>query len=95
LKVEFARLAKEQIRLVQASYRADNPPRAKRFAAEIRRVVLLLRQFPRGAPRVNGLRRVLVQRFPYLLLYEVEESRVWIVELVHQKQRPRHWETFD
>lgn len=57
--------------------------------------MLLLRHFPKGAPRVNGTRRVVVQRFPYLLLYEVEESRVWIVELVHQKQRPRLWETFD
>lgn len=91
MKVEFARLAKEQFRLAQAGYRAESLARSKRFAAQVRRVVTLLSEYPEAGRRFHGFRRIVVQRFPYSLLYVVESERVFILELVYQKQEPAYW----
>ena len=37
------------------------------------------------------LRRVLVPRFPYGLLYRVEPQRIFIVAVAHLHRRPGYW----
>ena len=91
MKVEYAPLAKEQLRLIQAGFEAGNSGRAKRFAAEIRRVTRLLRTYPQAAPRIRNFRRLVLLRFPYSILYAIEEDRVYVMELVHQKEEPDYW----
>jgi plasmid stabilization system protein ParE len=91
LKVEFAPLAKEQLRLAQAIHEAESRARAKRFAAEVRRATRLLKDHPEAAPRIRNFRRLVLARVPYSMLYAVAEDRVYIMELVHQKQEPDYW----
>jgi hypothetical protein len=40
---------------------------------------------------VDEFRRMILRRFPYSILYEVWEDRVYITELVHQAQEPDYW----
>ena len=44
-----------------------------------------------GAPMGSNLRRVFVKRFPYFVLYAVEEPRIYIVAVAHFRQRPGYW----
>jgi plasmid stabilization system protein ParE len=44
-----------------------------------------------GAPMGRDLRRVFVKRFPYFVLYAVEEARVVIIAVAHFRQRPGYW----
>ena len=44
-----------------------------------------------GSPMGPHLRRVFVKRFPYFVLYAVEDSRIFIVAVAHFKQRPGYW----
>jgi plasmid stabilization system protein ParE len=37
------------------------------------------------------LRRLLVPRFPYGLLYRVEDERIFIVAVAHFSRRPGYW----
>jgi plasmid stabilization system protein ParE len=39
----------------------------------------------------NGMRKRLVHRFPYALLYRVEPAEVVIVAVMHQRRRPDYW----
>jgi len=44
-----------------------------------------------GAPVSTELRRVFVRRFLYYLLYEADESRVFILAVAHFRRRPGYW----
>lgn len=45
-----------------------------------------------GAPASSGLRRVMVRRFPYYLLYVVEETRIFLLAVAHFRRRPGYWQ---
>lgn len=44
-----------------------------------------------GAPFGRLLRRVLVPKFPYGLLYRVEPDRIYIIAVMHLHRRPGYW----
>lgn len=44
-----------------------------------------------GAPIGSELRRVFVKRFPYFVLYAVEDSRLFVLAVAHFRQRPGYW----
>lgn len=44
-----------------------------------------------GAPFGRRLRRVLVPKFPYGLLYRVEIDRIYIIAVMHLHRRPGYW----
>ena len=64
----------------------------KSFAAEIERTVSLIREFPdAGAAFEGNLRRVRVDRFPYLIVYRRDAEALVIVAVSHQRRRPGYW----
>ena len=46
-----------------------------------------------GRPFGRRLRRVLVPRFPYGLLYHVDPQRIFIVAVAHLHRRPGYWQS--
>lgn len=39
----------------------------------------------------DGIRRRLIKRFPYSLLYRIEMAEVVILAVMHQKRHPSYW----
>jgi plasmid stabilization system protein ParE len=51
-----------------------------------------LRRNPRQYPVVhNNLRRALLRRFPYSLIYTASDDEVVVVACAHGRQDPRRW----
>jgi len=46
-----------------------------------------------GPPFGRRLRRVLVLKFPYGLLYRIEPERIYIVAVMHLHRRPGYWQS--
>ena len=62
------------------------------FIATVQRAYQRLSEFPlSGAPFGPRLRRLLVPKFPYGLLYRVEPERIYIIAVMHLHRRPRYW----
>ena len=62
------------------------------FTQSIRRTYERLLESPAaGAPFGRRLRRVLVPKFPYGLLYRVEADRIYIIAVMHLHRRPGYW----
>jgi len=60
--------------------------------AEVRRAAHTLQQHPELGHRFSRrLRRLLVQRFPYGLLYRIEAEEIFIVAVAHLSRRPGYW----
>jgi hypothetical protein len=62
------------------------------FLDQINHAVRRATAFPMAAPEIEqGLRRVLVNRFPYGLIYGIEPKRLVIVAVAHLHREPRYW----
>lgn len=78
-------------------YAARNVEVARRFRQAVRAAVVTLRERPRQWPLVPtvaerlGARRVLVQGFPYSLVYLDLDEETVVIAVAHGKRRPGYW----
>ncbi len=75
-----------------AWHEAERPGLGWDFEAELHAVFTMLKQMPEAGPAVHrGLRRALVQHFPYAVYYELPPGLVEIRAVLHTRRRPRRW----
>lgn len=66
---------------------------AERFVQAVENTIRLIAEFPMRFPVVHrGRRRAGVRRFPYGLIYQVEDGRVLLVACFHGRRDPRRWQ---
>lgn len=75
------------------AYYAENDVQvADRFAQEIDAALELVVSLPTTWPILeDGVRRCLVNRFPYALLYRIEPDGIHIYAITHLRRRPGYW----
>jgi plasmid stabilization system protein ParE len=62
------------------------------FYLEVRSTLQRIQQFPNTWPVLDrDIRRCLVNRFPYGVLYSVEEDGIFIVAVMHLRRDPDYW----
>jgi len=44
-----------------------------------------------GSPMTQQFRRVYLRRFPYALVYSVEENVAFVAAVMHMKRHPQYW----
>lgn len=63
-----------------------------RFAAEIRQSLRSITKTPLRFPLIeNGVRRLLLHRFPYAVYFIVDGDSVVILAVLHQHREPETW----
>ena len=73
-------------------YRERSPKLAEEFVAEVRRAARFAAEHPDASPRVRGdIRKKVLLRFRYNLLYAHQEPHVIIVAVMHHHRRPDYW----
>jgi plasmid stabilization system protein ParE len=64
----------------------------REFTAEISAALDYVRRYPFASPSVRGaFRRKRVKRFPFNIIYAVEEERIVIIAVMHQRRHPDYW----
>ena len=64
----------------------------REFLRRIHKAVLDIEQHPDRWPVVGfGVRRRLVHRFPYGILYKIEADEIVVVSVMHLSRRPDYW----
>lgn len=73
--------------------RPENGDRlADQFLDEVASVERLIGERPRAWPEVEpGVRRVVMNRFPYALIYELARDGVQVLAVAHHSRRPGYW----
>lgn len=73
-------------------YEAMEPGLGLDFAMEIRDAIGRAVSFPKAWPSIApDVRRCLVKRFPYGVLYAEEPDRVFVLAIMHLHRRPDYW----
>jgi hypothetical protein len=68
------------------------PGLGRRFYAEVRRAESLLSEFPESGPEVlPAIRRHNLRKFPFSLIYSIEQDGLLILAVAHHSHRPRYW----
>ena len=64
----------------------------ERFRAEVRLALSRVRAWPLSYPCERGdIRRLILTRFPYKLLYSVEADHIYVIAVAHQHREPNYW----
>lgn len=80
--------------MIEASvfYQSGSPDLGTDFLDEVQRMIDVVRARPKlGSPVGRGLRRALMQRFPFSIVYAEDPGEIVIVAVAHQSRRPGYW----
>jgi plasmid stabilization system protein ParE len=92
LPVELDPKAEQEARAAFLWYLERSPRAAEAFEREVERAIVRIGETPDTYPVIDGdLRRYLLERFPYALLYVIGQRNVRVVAVAHQHRRPGYW----
>ena len=73
-------------------YDLESPGLGRVFIDEIQRAVESISQFPESTLLIRGrVRKRVILKFPYSLIYSVRPDEIRILAVAHQKRRPFYW----
>jgi plasmid stabilization system protein ParE len=96
-QVRFAPEVPDELAEVVVWYEAKRQGLGDEFLDEIGAVLPLVGSSPRSFPRLQDvdanfeIRRALLARFPYALVFLVQEEEVRVLAVAHAKRRPGYW----
>lgn len=92
MTVVFDPEAVQEAREAAAFYENCQPRLGQAFLDAIETGIAEISSHPLLWRRIKGrFRRYLLPRFPYGLIYAVEDGRVYIAAIMHLKRKPGYW----
>lgn len=92
MKVDFLDLARREMDDAFDWYEAQVPGLGYELLLEVDRVVGRILAYPQSAAVIEtGLRRVVINRFPYGTIYGLDGDRVLVVAVAHLHREPHYW----
>ena len=96
MRVEFVDAALQEASDAATRYEAEVPGLGDEFLDELERCALAVGEQPEtwltiGSVGLRPVRRFLLSRFPYGLVYMIKEDHVLVVAVAHGRRRPRYW----
>lgn len=64
----------------------------RKFKEEVRKAALRVAEYPKAWSLERGeVRKCLLHKFPYKLMYSMEEDHILIIAVAHQHRKPDYW----
>jgi len=90
--VSFHRLAQRELVDGIRFYEIESRGLGGTFLGQIERCVRSIVEHPHAGSIVRGdVRRRLVRRFPYAILYSIRREGVRVLAVMNMKRRPMYW----
>ncbi len=92
MQVIFSKYAKQELEDAVHYYELEYTGLGKGFREEVRMAALRIVEYPQAWSTERGdVRKCLLHRFPYKLLYSIEEDHVFVIAVAHQHRKPDYW----
>jgi toxin ParE1/3/4 len=89
---EFHRLAEHELNEAAQYYDLEEPGLGSSFLEEVDRCLESIEAHPEAGSILRGsVRRRLLRRFPYALLYKIKPNGIRILAVMNLKRRPMYW----
>jgi plasmid stabilization system protein ParE len=90
--VRFLEVAQRELDEAIAYYNSQVPGLGDAYLVESVATIERIRRFPEAwQPLGEQVRRCRLRRFPYGLIYAVDEGSILIVAVAHTHRRPDYW----
>jgi len=77
----------------EAWYSARNPAVGVAFSVELERAIDSIAEAPHTWPEHGkGVRKRLLKKFPYTVVYRILSDRVQVIAVAHQRRKPGYWQ---
>lgn len=92
MQVLFKREAQSEFEEAKSYYEQKEAGLGDDFAESVRHALRLVLTQPKcGRVEFRDVRRVILKRFHYKLLYTVETDHVLVLAVAHQRRQPQYW----
>jgi len=91
-RVSFHRLAERELNDAALYYAHESPGLGIAFLNEVEAYVESIVKNPNAGTQIRGqVRRRLLRRFPYGILYSLKADGIRILAIMNLKRRPTYW----
>lgn len=92
MRVIFTRMAVQELEDAVSYYEFEYSGLGRRFKEEVRKAALRIAVYPKAWSIERGeVRKCLLHKFPYKLMYSMEEEHILIIAVAHQHRKPDYW----
>lgn len=92
MKVIFTELARKELSDATEYYEIEQHGLGIRFNDEIQSAIARIVQYPQAWSIERGeIRKCLLHKFPYKILYSVETDHILVIAVAHQHRKPDYW----
>ncbi|MBI4744848.1 MAG: type II toxin-antitoxin system RelE/ParE family toxin [Actinobacteria bacterium] len=92
MKVIIAKIAQQEFNDAKDFYEIEQPGLGLRFETEIKKSILRIKKHPSAWPiEYNEVHRYLIHKFPYKILYSIQNKIIIILAFAHQHRKPEYW----
>lgn len=94
MKLEFSKNAREEISTAYQWYEGQQAGLGERFLEYLESKASFIQNNPRAYPlKHDYLRLALIDKFPFLLVYELAKGKVIIYHVFHTSRNPEYWKS--
>jgi plasmid stabilization system protein ParE len=91
-RLEIHRLAERELNRAAQRYQAESPGLGTQFLDELQLCIRSVLIFPlAGTEIAPGVRRRLLPRFPFGVLYSIRPDTIRVLAVMHLKRDPEYW----
>jgi plasmid stabilization system protein ParE len=92
MKVRFLIPAQSEVDDAVAWYASQSRSLGTQFLDDLDRAVRRIVTYPLASTKIEeGLRRCLLSRFPYSIIYGLDSETVIVIAVAHLHREPRYW----
>ena len=92
MEVVFTIFAKQELEDASGFYELEFTGLGKRFKAEVKAAILRIIEYPAlGSVERADMRKYLLHKFPYKLIYSIEADHIVIIAIAHTHRKPEYW----
>ncbi len=92
MKVRFLKPAQSEVDDAFIWYETQSPGLGTQFLDEFDRSVRRISAYPLASSEIDdGLRRCLLSRFPYGIIYGIDSETIVVVAVAHLHREPQYW----
>lgn len=92
MRIRFLDVAQRELDDAVAWYNEHEEDLGLDFLDELDRSIRRVLSFPLAATEIDpGIRRCLLARFPYGIIYAIDEDLIVVIAVAHLHRHPRYW----
>lgn len=92
MTIEILEIALREYDEAKEFYETEQPGLGYKFEEQIRLSLLRIQQHPQAwPPERKEIRRYIVHKFPYKILYSIQEDKIVVLAFAHLHRQPAYW----